>query len=106
MKHFVAIMDSGSIVISEGNTVSEALGTPIGINYWLEAKHKLVCDQINIGTNKHDTTATFAIDTVTKPYSFILADVMPLSSNYQSIVGKRFESKMDIAQAIKDINNK
>lgn len=103
MPYFVEIRDSGAIAIAEGEDVKDALGNTLGIDYYLEAKQKLVCAETHIGPNKHDVTATYAIDTVTKPYSYILADVMPLSSHYQSIIGKRFNTKEELAQAVKDI---
>ena len=103
MSYFVGIHLDGSIISYYGNSVTEALGTPVGLDYYLEAKHKLVCGTVKIGSKNLDVTVTYAIDTVTKPYTYIITDVKPLCNKYQSIIDKRFNSIDDMVEAIKKL---
>ena len=103
MSYFVGIHIDGSIISYYGNSVTEALGTPVGLDYYLEAKHELVCDTVKIGSKNLDVTVTYAIDTVTKPYTYIITDVKPLCNKYQSIIDKRFNSIDDMVEAVKKL---
>ena len=103
MSYFVGIHLDGSIISYYGNSVTEALGTPVGLDYYLEAKHELVCDTVKIGSKNLDVTVTYAIDTVTKPHTYIITDVKPLCNKYQSIIDKRFNSIDDMVEAVKKL---
>ena len=103
MYYFVGIHLDGSIISHYGNAVSDALGTPAGLDYYLEAKHELVCDTVKIGSKNLDVTVTYATDTVTKPYTYIITDVKPLCNKYQSIIDKRFNSIDDMVEAVKKL---
>ena len=103
MYYFVGIHLNGRIISHYGCSVSDALGTPVGLDYWLEAKHTLVCDTVKIGSKNLDVTVTYAIDTVTKPHTYIITDVKPLCNKYQSIIDKRFNSIDDMVEAVKKL---
>ena len=105
-KHFVAITTANTIVIGSGESVSQALGSPAGLDYWLEADKKLVCDQTKVGPNKHDVTAFYAVDISTEPRSYILAHVQPLCGKYESLFGNRYYNKDNMIEDIKAVNKK
>lgn len=103
MTYFVGIHLDGTIMSHYGNSVSDALGTPVGLDYYLEANKTLVCDTVQIGSKKHDVTVTYATDTCTSPYSYIIADVKPFCNKYNSIIDKRFNSTNDMVEAVKKL---
>ena len=103
MPYFVGVRLDGSIISHYGSSVTDALGTPVGLDYYLEAKHELVCDTVKIGSKNLDVTVTYAVDTVTKPYTYIITDVKPLCNKYQSVIDKRFNSIDDMVEAVKKL---
>lgn len=103
MPYFVGVRLDGTIISHYGNSVTAALGTPAGLDYYLEAKHQLVCDTVKIGSKNLDVTVTYATDTVTKPYSYIITDVKPLCNKYESIIDKRFDTVDKLVEAVKSL---
>lgn len=103
MPYFIGIHLNGDIISHYGNSVSDALGSPIGLDYYLEANKTLVCDTVKVGMKNHDVTVTYATDTCTKPYSYIIADVKPFCNKYNSIIDKRFNSTDEMVEAVKKL---
>ena len=103
MPYFIGIHLDGNIISHYGNSVSDALGTPVGLDYYLEAKHKLVCDTVKVGSKNLDVTVTYATDTCTSPYSYIIADVKPFCNKYNSIIDKRFNTTDELVEAVKQL---
>ena len=103
MQYFVGIHLDGNITSQYGNSVVDALGTPAGLDYYLEAKHELVCGTVKVGSKSLDVTVTYAIDRCTSPYSYIIADVKPFCNKYNSIIDKRFNTIDELVEAVKQL---
>lgn len=103
MPYFVGVRLDGTIISHYGTTVADALGTPIGLDYYLEAKHTLVCDTVRIGSKNLDVTVTYAMDECTSPCSYVVTDVKPLCNKYESIIDKRFDSVNAMIEAVKKL---
>ena len=103
MQYFVGVKLDGSITSRCGNSVADALGTPAGLDYYLEARHELVCGTVKVGSKSLDVTVTYAIDRCTSPYSYIIADVKPFCNKYNSIIDKRFNTTDELVEAVKQL---
>ena len=65
--------------------------------------HELVCDTVKVGSKNLDVTVTYATDTCTSPYSYIIADVKPFCNKYNSIIDKRFNTTDELVEAVKQL---
>jgi len=97
MPKFVAVMLSGRILVSEANTVAEALGHPAGIDFYLEADQKVTVATRRKFNRVHDVSIEYGFQ---KSLGYVIAAVTPYAFDYPDFEGKVYTTKEEMIEAV------
>lgn len=97
MKRFVAVMLSGRILVSEGDTVAQALGHPAGIDYYLEADQKVTVATRKKFNRVNDVSIEYGFQ---KSLGYVIAAVTPYTYDYLDFEGKVYTTKEEMIEAV------
>lgn len=97
MPKFIAVMDSGNILVSEGNTVDQALGHPSGIDFFMKADQKVTVAARIKFNHVHDVNIEYGFH---KSLGYVIAAITPYAFDYPGFEGKVYTTKEDMIDCV------